>query len=124
MPALPAPTTLVAAAPAASPPDIPVAAATLSTPPAVMPPPKTPEPEKVSLSAQPDTQRFSAPGLLLVARPHDTLETLYERVYRGVRPPPFAEVAALNPAHFRAGDTLIFPVPSNGWPNGRGSGQN
>jgi hypothetical protein len=57
----------------------------------------------------------SAPGLLLKAKPGDTLETLYLRVYRGVTPPPFASVAALNPEHVRPGAILIFPEPVNGW---------
>jgi len=57
----------------------------------------------------------SAPGLLLKAKPGDTLETLYQRVYRGVTPPSFASVAALNPERVRPGAILIFPEPVNGW---------
>ena len=57
----------------------------------------------------------SAPGLLLKAKPGDTLETLYQRVYRGVTPPSFASVAALNPEGVRPGAILIFPEPVDGW---------
>lgn len=59
-----------------------------------------------------------APGLLIRAKPGETLQILYRRVYRGVTPPPFAEVAAKNPEPIRPGDILIFPAPANGWHTG------
>jgi hypothetical protein len=61
--------------------------------------------------AKPD----GAPGLLLRAKPGDTLESLYLRVYRSATPPSFASVAALNPERIRPGDILTFPAPVNGW---------
>jgi hypothetical protein len=56
-----------------------------------------------------------APGLLIRARSGETLQTLYLRVYRGLTPPPFASVAAINPERIRPGDILTFPTPVNGW---------
>jgi hypothetical protein len=55
------------------------------------------------------------PGLLLVARSGDTLATLYQSVYAGVTPPPFADIAAANSGPFRPGKRLIFPTPAGGW---------
>jgi serine/threonine protein kinase len=56
-----------------------------------------------------------APGLLVRARSGETLQTLYRRIYRGLTPPPFASVAAINPEPIRPGDILTFPTPVNGW---------
>lgn len=56
-----------------------------------------------------------APGLLLQARPGDTLESLYAKVYRGVTAPPLADVQALNPGPVKPGDILTFPAPPEGW---------
>ena len=55
------------------------------------------------------------PGLLLQARPGDTLESLYAQVYRGLTAPPLADVAALNPGPIKSGDVLTFPAPPEGW---------
>ncbi|MBO0711662.1 MAG: hypothetical protein J2P47_10345, partial [Acetobacteraceae bacterium] len=55
------------------------------------------------------------PGLLLQARPGDTLESLYAQVYRGLTAPPLADVAALNPGPIKPGDVLTFPPPPEGW---------
>ncbi len=60
-------------------------------------------------------------SLLLLAGPNDTLRSLYREVYRGVRPPRFETVAALNPAVTRPGMRLIFPAPPDGWPAQRRS---
>jgi hypothetical protein len=60
-----------------------------------------------------------APGLLLVAKPGDTLESLYQRIYRGVTPPPFSTIAALNPEPVRPGAIPTFPEPVNGWAMGQ-----
>jgi hypothetical protein len=62
-----------------------------------------------------DPPPTSAPGLLLIVRGGETLGDLYARVYRGIVPPPFEEVAAANPKHFRPGDVLTFPPPPGGW---------
>ena len=61
-----------------------------------------------------EPQRGS-PGLILLAGPDDTLPALYARVYRGVTPPPYADVLAANHSPVRPGDLLIFPEPPNGW---------
>lgn len=58
-------------------------------------------------------------GLILTAESGDTVLSLYRRVYRGVTPPPFAEVVAANPAPLRRGSLLVFPPPPNGWANER-----
>ncbi len=57
----------------------------------------------------------AGPGLVLVAQPGDTLPGLYRRIYRGVTPPPYSEVAAGNAFSPRPGDLLIFPAPPGGW---------
>ena len=73
----------------------------LSTPPAP-PGPRVPD-------------QAGGPGLLLVARPGDTLPSLYRQVYAGVRAPSYAEVVAANPGVVRPGTRLIFPTPPGGW---------
>lgn len=54
-------------------------------------------------------------SLLLLAGPDDTLSSLYEQVYRGTTPPPYAQVVTLNPV-VRSGVRLVFPAPPTGWP--------
>ena len=54
-------------------------------------------------------------SLLLLAGPDDTLPSLYAQVYRGTAPPPYAQVATLNPV-VRSGVRLVFPAPPTGWP--------
>ena len=54
-------------------------------------------------------------GLLLVARPGDTLATLYSEVYRGRSAPPFADISSANPAPVRPGALVVFPAPPGGW---------
>lgn len=54
-------------------------------------------------------------SLVLIAEPGDTLQKLYARVYRGLNPPPFADVAAANPRTIRPGTRLVFPAPPGGW---------
>jgi hypothetical protein len=83
--------------------------------PFVPPPPSAPAPASPPIEPMP-AKPEGAPGLLLRARSGDTLEALYLRVYRGVTPPSFASVAALNPEGIRPGDILTFPAPVNGWP--------
>lgn len=83
----------------------------------------TPVPPSPSASVPVDEQALSptasepegAPGLLVKVRSGETLQTLYLRVYRGLVPPPFESVAALNPERIRPGDIVIFPTPVNGW---------
>ena len=82
--------------------------------PFVPPPPSAPAPASPAIEPTP-AKPDGAPGLLLRVRPGDTLEALYLRVYRGVTPPSFASVAALNPERIRPGDILTFPAPVNGW---------
>jgi hypothetical protein len=82
--------------------------------PFVPPPPSAPAPASPAIEPTP-AKPDGAPGLLLRARPGDTLESLYLRVYRGVTPPSFASVAALNPERIRPGDILTFPPPVSGW---------
>lgn len=55
------------------------------------------------------------PGLILIARRGDTLRDLYASLYRGVEPPPFEEVVAVNPKPVVAGTVVIFPAPAGGW---------
>lgn len=55
------------------------------------------------------------PGLLLVARPGDTLQRLYKSVYSGVRPPRFQDIVDANPSPVRPGVVLVFPTPPDGW---------
>ncbi len=54
-------------------------------------------------------------SLLLLAGPDDTLPSLYAEVYRGIAPPPYAQVETLNPV-VRSGVRLVFPAPPTGWP--------
>jgi serine/threonine protein kinase len=56
-----------------------------------------------------------APGLLIKVKPGESLGSLYRRVYRGLTPPPFESVAAINPGPVRPGDIVTFPPPANGW---------
>jgi hypothetical protein len=82
--------------------------------PFVPPPPSAPAPALPAIEPTP-MKPDGAPGLLIRARPGDTLESLYQRVYRGVTPPSLASVAALNPERIRPGDILTFPPPVSGW---------
>ncbi len=58
---------------------------------------------------------LGSPGLLLLARPGDDLQGMFERVYRGVTPPPFSQILAANPFPIRPGSMVIFPAPPGGW---------
>lgn len=78
-------------------------------------PPLPNAPASIEPSAEAAQLPSGAPGLLIRARPGETLETIYQRVYRGRTPPPFATVAALNPERIRPGDILTLPAPVNGW---------
>ena len=72
--------------------------------------PAAPLPEKAAREAP-----HGSPGLILVAGADDTLPKLYARVYRGITPPPYADVLAINHSPIRPGELLIFPEPPNGW---------
>lgn len=78
-------------------------------------------PKPVTEPAPPGAR--GAPGLLLVAKSGDTLESLYQRVYRGATPPPFASIAALNPEPVRPGAILTFPEPESGWATSSGAAE-
>lgn len=83
--------------------------------------PSTAEPVPTPLREEPEEQSPAqpngAPGLVLVARAGDTMPDLYAKVYRGVRPPPYAEVVAANRLPLRAGAIVVFPMPQGGWPD-------
>ena len=96
--AVPAPAAPVAPAPVPQAPVMPAPAPVQTAP---VPAPVPPQP--------------AAASLLLIARPGDTLASLYAQVYRGTTPPPFAQVAALNPAVIGVGMRLVFPAPAAGW---------
>ena len=83
-----------------------------ATPPAAMEPAG---PGASAVAGQPAPTRSGGPGLLLVAQAGDTMQTLYSRVYRGLRPPPYSEVVAANPAPVQPGAVVVFPAPPDGW---------
>lgn len=76
---------------------------------APVPPSKVPEPQSLA-------QASGAPGLVLVAHAGDTMPALYAKVYRGVRPPPYPDVVAVNHVPLRPGAIVVFPAPQDGWP--------
>jgi nucleoid-associated protein YgaU len=55
------------------------------------------------------------PGLLVIAKAEDTLQSLYNRVYKGLQAPPFEVVEAMNPHEIKLGDVVVFPAPPGGW---------
>lgn len=71
-------------------------------------------PPKAQLPRATSEQR-GAPGLVLIARRGDTLESLYDSVYRDRDAPSYDTVVAANPGGFRPGGIVIFPAPSGGW---------
>ncbi len=107
-PTQPAPPQPAVAVPA---PAVPVAPAPVPQAP-VMP---APAPVPTAPVPMPVPPRPAAASLLLIARPGDTLASLYAQVYRGTTPPPFGQVAALNPAVIGVGTRLVFPAPATGW---------
>jgi MSHA biogenesis protein MshM len=66
-------------------------------------------------AAAPPQPRPPVPGLVLVARPGDTIAKLYAQIYRHVTPPPYAVMLAANPSGIRAGSLVVFPEPPLGW---------
>lgn len=81
--------------------------------------PSTAEPVPMPLREEPaqsPAQPGGAPGLILVAHAGDTMPDLYAKVYRGLSPPPYAEVVAANHLPLRAGAIVVFPMPQGGWP--------
>ncbi len=112
----PSPAPASAPAPAAPPPAVPrpAPAAEAAIAPAK---PTGPAHDTAHPSKEPPPHQSprGSPGLILVAGADDTLPALYARVYRGVTPPPYAEVLAANHSPVRPGDLLIFPEPPNGW---------
>ena len=63
----------------------------------------------------PPAARPRGHGLVLVAMAGDTMDNLYQRVYRGLEPPPFTEVVAANQLPIRQGSLVVFPEPPHGW---------
>jgi type II secretory pathway predicted ATPase ExeA len=54
-------------------------------------------------------------GLVLVAAAGDNIANMYDRVYRGLEPPPFMDVVAANTGPIRQGTLVVFPEPPHGW---------
>jgi hypothetical protein len=113
-----------AAGTAAHPPAIP---ATAGPPPPAHPAPQHPAPEQQAIAppVPPPTAVPQAPmaapalppgpGLLVIAKAEDTLQSLYSRVYKGLQAPPFEVVEAMNPHEIKLGDVVVFPAPPGGW---------
>jgi hypothetical protein len=113
-----------AAGTAAHPPTIP---ATAGPPPPAHPAPQHPAPEQQAIAppVPPPTAVPQAPmaapvlppgpGLLVIAKAEDTLQSLYSRVYKGLQAPPFEVVEAMNPHEIKLGDVVVFPAPPGGW---------
>jgi hypothetical protein len=105
----------------------PVAPATSGAPPPAHPAPQHPaaEPQAVAPPAPPPAPVPQAamaapalppgPGLLVIAKAEDTLQSLYSRVYKGLQAPPFEVVEAMNPHEIKLGDVVVFPAPPGGW---------
>ncbi len=121
--AAPPPPDLAADIPAESRPPSPVPAAIASMPQVLVPAdpvpvaalddtPATPAPASHSRSL---FEHAGGPGLVLIAQPGDTLESLYGSVYRDRNAPPFAAVIAANPGRFKPGAIVVFPEPPGGW---------
>ena len=72
--------------------------------------------QALDLDAGPGPTRPAGPGLLLVAERGDTLARLYQRIYAGAAPPPYAAVLAVNRGPVQPGARLLFPAPPGGWP--------
>jgi type II secretory pathway predicted ATPase ExeA len=66
-------------------------------------------------TAQTGAGNRGAPGLVLIAGAGDDLATLYARVYRGLTPPPYQLVAAVNRTPVKPGALVTFPEPPGGW---------
>jgi len=104
------------AAVAAPPPPVqsePAPAAAVPAKPVATPPP--PAPILPPLRPAPASMR-SGPGLALIVQPGDTMPSLYQRVYQGMTPPPYAEVEAAIHLPLTAGAIVVFPPPPGGWP--------
>jgi hypothetical protein len=95
--------------------DVPRVTALTIAPIAPIPLPGEPDGSSKPEDTVPAQLHDSNQGLMLVARHGDTKKTLYARIYRGVRPPPFAEFAAANPGPLRPGVLVVFPAPPGGW---------
>jgi type II secretory pathway predicted ATPase ExeA len=67
-----------------------------------------------------DARRLS--GLLIVAQPGDTVASVYHKIYRGVLPPPFAEVLAINKMPIKPGNLIVLPEPPQGWSSNKSDG--
>jgi MSHA biogenesis protein MshM len=84
--------------------------------PTVMPPLAQPPVEPGSARLAPGaTPRLGGPGLALMVKEGDTIMALYAKVYRGLTPPPYAAVLAINRIPVKPGAILVFPEPPGGW---------
>jgi type II secretory pathway predicted ATPase ExeA len=95
-----------------------VPAARIAPPGALLQAPAAAKPPVQTLLAQAAKPAAAAPGragLVLLAGQGDTLRSMYDRVYRGVTPPQFENVAAANPAPVKSGTMVVFPAPPGGW---------
>ena len=72
------------------------------------------EPESARLAPR-ATPRLGGPGLALMVKEGDTIRALYAKVYRGLTPPPYAAVLAMNRTPMKPGAILVFPEPPGGW---------
>jgi hypothetical protein len=113
--------------PAGAPAHPPAVPATAGAPPPAHPVPQHPAPEQQAI-AQPSPPPAAVPqapvaapalppgpGLLVIAKAEDTLQSLYSRVYKGLQAPPFEVVEAMNPHEIKLGDVVVFPAPPGGW---------
>jgi hypothetical protein len=77
--------------------------------------PASPSPAAVAPAPMPAPVLPPGPGLLVIAKAEDTLQSLYNRVYKGLQAPPFEVVEAMNPHEIKLGDVVVFPAPPGGW---------
>ncbi|HEY0202910.1 MAG TPA: hypothetical protein VGC15_02000 [Acetobacteraceae bacterium] len=94
---------------------VPLAAPSASEPAPSSQAPSSPTPSSQEPEPQSPAQAGGAPGLVLMVQAGDTMPDLYAKVYRGVRPPPYADVIAANRLPLRPGAIVVFPTPQDGW---------
>lgn len=115
---VPAPALAQAAPPqAVSPPALPASMPTAvpQTVVAIPQPTVTPVITEAAVTTTPAIPRHITAGLVLVAQRGDTLERLYDSIYRDRHAPPFAEIRAANPRPLKPGSIIVFPEPIGGW---------
>ena len=87
--------------------------ATYSRPDDALPIPRETAPPPPAHDA--NTAKPHGQGLVLIASAGDNMANLYKRVYRGLQPPPYREVIAVNREPIRQGSLVVFPEPPHGW---------